>query len=107
MSETTKTVLIVGGVAVGAFVLLKAIAPSPGIAAYGKQPANTATASIQGLIGIGSALKGLFSSGGSSSSSPSSGPTAADLTAIGFDTNNYTTSNGFEYTDSSGKFIAG
>jgi len=68
MSGTAKTVLIVAGAGVGVFVLLKVLQPSPLVRAYNQQPSAAGT--VQGLVGIGSALKGLFgSSSGSSSSS--------------------------------------
>lgn len=78
------------------------------------------SAADQFLAGAGAALGGLARSLASSSSSSaafmpdtslatsdarSNNPTAEDL--VGFDTNNYSTSSGFEFTDDSGSFIAG
>ncbi len=62
---TTQTVLVVGGVAVGAFVLLKVLAPPPAVLA--KPKANTDTINVNSLIGLGGALAGLLGSSGSGS----------------------------------------
>lgn len=105
MSSTVKTVLIVGGAAVGVFVLLKLLSPSPLAAAYGRQPANTGILTTNGIAGIAAGIAGIFKGAGSSpsSSSSSTGPSVP----ANFDTSNYTTTSGFEFTDSSGNFVAG
>lgn len=56
MSDTVKTVLIVGGAAVGAFVLFKMLAPSsPALAA--RPPAqNTDLVTLSGLVGLGKSI---------------------------------------------------
>ena len=77
MTGTAKTVLIVAGAGVGVFVLLKLLSPSPLAAAYGRQPPLTGAGTVQGLIGLGNALKGIFG-GSSSSSSPGPGLSAGD-----------------------------
>lgn len=63
MSETQKTILIAGGVVVGAFLLMKVIAPAPVV-----RPSAPASSGLAGLIGniaaIGGGLSSLF--GGSS-----------------------------------------
>lgn len=64
MNGTVKTVLIVGGVAVGVVVLVKMLGPSA-IAPQSKAP--TDRISLNGLIGLGSALGGLFGSKGGTS----------------------------------------
>lgn len=102
MSEGVKIALIVGGSAVGVFLLLKAMQPSSAAAKPARAP--TDTISLNSLIGIGTSIAGFFKGSGGSSSNE---PTQADLDRIGFDTGNYTSSDGFTFTDSSGTFIAG
>jgi hypothetical protein len=102
MSETTKTVLIAGGVVVGAYVLMRVLSPP---AATVPRP-SAGTSSLAGIIGavanIGSSVTNLFghSSGGASN------PNAPTVPA-NFDTSNYSVSNGFMFTDASGNFVAG
>jgi hypothetical protein len=68
MSETTKTVLIVGGVAVGAYVLLGLLKPA---GATVRQPAPTDYGFFSGLINVGLAAAQAFGPGsGSSNASP-------------------------------------
>ena len=121
MSGTAKTVLIVGGVAAGAFVLFKLIAPSgPAIKA---PPANANTLSLKGITGLASAL-GSFLGGGSGGgsgggggggvdssdaysrqiySTPASQAALAGLRA----SDSVTVTDNFIYTDPNGDFIAG
>jgi hypothetical protein len=70
VSGTAKTVLIVGGVAVGAYVILKALAParpsSPSYSLFGGSSSSTAAGVTQGVI---QGFANIFSS--SSSKSPS------------------------------------
>lgn len=109
MSGTVKTVLIVGGAALGVALILRATS-SPAVRAVNRQ--QSGLASLQGLIGVAAAAKGLFDS----SPSPNT-PTAFDggaysdpasqATLRNFDTSNYSVSNGFAFTDASGRFIAG
>lgn len=108
MSDGAKAALIIGGVAVGAFLIVKAIAPAPSVVPSGTAAGNTITAFVSGIV------QG-FRSPSKASSAPANAPLAGISSATanapslpeGFDTNNYQTSNGFEYTDSSGNFIAG
>jgi hypothetical protein len=61
MSETVKTVLIVGGVAVGVVVLFKALSPSPALALAPKKPSQSTDAiSLNSVIGLGTAIAGIF-----------------------------------------------
>jgi hypothetical protein len=76
---TTQTVLVVGGVAVGAFVLLKVLAPPPAVLTKAK--ANTDVVSLNSLVGLGGALASAF--GGSSSSAGSKTPAAVFDTPSG------------------------
>lgn len=100
MSSTTKTVLIVGGVAAAAFVLARALAPKPTTASFSLFGSGAGVA--QGVLsGIGSLVGSLTKS--SSSSSSSSGPTLP----AGFDASNYSVSNNSFYTDASGNFVVG
>lgn len=67
MSGTAKTLLIVGGVAVGAYVLLKAVAPGPSRSSYslfGGSSSSTAAGITQGAI---QGFANIFSSTGTSS----------------------------------------
>ncbi|HET7485837.1 MAG TPA: hypothetical protein VFJ64_10755 [Solirubrobacterales bacterium] len=106
MSTTTKTVLIVSGVAVGAFVLAKALAPKPtttNVSLFGSGGAGV----LQGVFSqLGSAIAGLTKSGSSSSSSGNT-PYYAHPLPNGFDATNYTVENNSFYTDASGNFVAG
>jgi hypothetical protein len=69
MSESGKTVLIVAGVGVGAFVLFRLLAPPATVAP--KATGMPLTSNGTALLGLIPALGGLF--GSSSSSSSSSG----------------------------------
>jgi hypothetical protein len=51
--STTKTVLIVAGVGVGAFVLFKLLSPSPAVRQMGSVPNSTANVLIGGLLSAG------------------------------------------------------
>lgn len=80
MNDTLKTVLIVGGVAVGVVVLFRLI--QPGTAATTQKPASaTDMISISGLVGLGTAL---FSAIGSGGSSPVGQPTSG-AASVGFE----------------------
>lgn len=116
MNGTAKTLLIAGGVVVGAYVLMKVVAPTAKVVA---RP-SASTSSYAGIIGslsaIGSGIGNLFSGDGGGSSSSSSSPSgmlnpqgasAADLAAMGFDVNNVTVTDNFMYTDDLGHFVAG
>jgi hypothetical protein len=63
--STGKVVLIVGGVAVGAFVLLKMLAPSPLANRSAPKSGTDLVGGINGILGAAGAFKGLFSSGSS------------------------------------------
>lgn len=103
--KTSTVILIVAAGAAVLFIATRSSAPRLPVGA--KPPANSA-----GLGALGSFFGGLVSTGGGalsslfgggSSSSSSSGPSVpAD-----FDTNNFSVSNGFMYTDAGGNFIAG
>ena len=67
MNPTVKTVLIVGGVAVGVVLLFKVLSPSPAAAAR-PAPKPTDAISLNGIIGLGTSLFSAF--GGSSSGAP-------------------------------------
>lgn len=60
---TTQTVLLVGGTALGAFVLLKLLAPPTPVVS--KPKASTDVVSLNGLIGLGTAVAGFLSNRGS------------------------------------------
>lgn len=117
--STGKVVLIVGGVAVGAYVLLKLVAPSPlSRSATGPRSGTDLVGGINGIIGAATSLKGLFSSNSSSAAASAiDNPRAfeggayadpASQAALSkFDTDNYSASGGFMFTDTSGTFIAG
>jgi hypothetical protein len=59
MSETGKTVLIAGGVVVGAYVLMKFMAPTSRLSTASK-PASTLGSVISGIAAIGPSLSNLF-----------------------------------------------
>jgi len=105
--KAAHALAIFGGVAVvGGGIYLATRRP----AATAARPSGGISGDAGSLIGaLGGAVlskigDGLFS-GSSSGSSGSSGPSESDL--VGFDSSNYTASNGFEFTDSHGGFIAG
>jgi len=109
---TVKTIAIVAGVGVGVFVLVKMLAPRT-TASPTKAKSLTDLISLQGLLGAGSALSNFF---GGSSSGPANfgtfdgGAYADPLSQAAlrnFDSDNYSVSNGFAFTDASGNFIAG
>ena len=61
MTDGVKTALIVGGVAVGAFVLLRVLSPAPALAAGGPSSAisiNGITSAIGALAGLAGGLFG-------------------------------------------------
>jgi hypothetical protein len=62
VSDTVKTVLIVGGVAVGAFVLFKALTPTSKVTVGTKTTSGTDIALLTGLVGLGKGLLDSFSS---------------------------------------------
>lgn len=63
MSSTTKTVLIVAGTAVGAYVLLRALAPAPAYPRYGYGSSANTAASLVGLLpAAGNFFSNLFAS---------------------------------------------
>jgi hypothetical protein len=68
VSGGAQTALVVGGVAVGAFVLLKVFAPPPAVVA--RPRSNTDTISLNSIIGLGTSLAGLFGGGGGSAVTP-------------------------------------
>ncbi len=82
MSETTKTILIVGGVAVGVVVLFKALSPSPALAGGAKPPPKSITDSISvsGLVGLGTSLFNAFG-GGSTATGAAHAPVLIDSPA--------------------------
>lgn len=103
MKTSTAILLAVAGVAV-VFIATRSSAP--------RLPVGTTSSSASSAIGgLGAFFGGLIANGGGAisslfgggSSSSSSGPTVPS----NFDTNNFTTTNGFEFTDASGNFIAG
>jgi len=59
VSDTAKTILIVGGAAVGVFVVLKLVAPSPAQQFAVAPKSNTDLITLGGLVGLG---KGIFDS---------------------------------------------
>ena len=106
---TTQTVILVGGVAVGAFILVKMMSPTK-VAPKGAPAPNS---SLQGIIGnvaaIGAGLTSLFDRSGSEVTGYTPhGPTASDVAAAGFTSgSNVTVTDGFMFTDDQGHFIAG
>jgi hypothetical protein len=89
VSGAVKTVLVVGGVAVGAFVLLKVLAPAP--ASTGVRPGQTSStaASLIGLIpSVVSAGQSIFGS----SSKPPAGSTSDAYYKPGESYDDYTSS---------------
>jgi hypothetical protein len=91
MSGTTKTVLIVGGIAVGAFVLAKALAPKKAagtsFSLFGGGSSGTAAGVTQGAI---AGLAGLLSGNATGSSKPD--PSAAAVYQPGESFDDYSTS---------------
>lgn len=71
MNDTVKTILIVGGVAVGVVLLFRMIQPA-GAAAPAPR-ANTDVVSLQSLFTIGAALGNAFGGGGGGVGQPTSG----------------------------------
>lgn len=93
MSDTVKTVLIVGGVAVGVVLLFKALSPTPSASAVAKKSATgTDIISVNGLISLGSAALGLF--GGGSKSYPDAGTYHSDTSGFSIDGNTLEDSSG-------------
>lgn len=78
MTSGVKIALIVGGTAVGAFVLLRMLAPSPTLPSGGAKN-NSDLTSIQGILGLGSSIFGAFGRSGGSST-----PAAVYDTPSGF-----------------------
>jgi hypothetical protein len=81
MSGTAKTVLIVAGIGVGAYVVAKLVAPKPAtnLSVFGNSSAATAGIAQGAIAG----LAGLFTGNASSSSNPAPLPaygTAGNLT---------------------------
>jgi hypothetical protein len=114
LSGAVKTGLIIGGAAVGVFVLLKVLAPAKA-APKSSGFSLTSILGTGGLGGAGSALAGLFKGGSSSGDSPGAslssfaGPSASDVRAAGFNPGDSVSStDGFAFTDNTtGGFIAG
>lgn len=113
MSQTGKTVLIAGGVVVGAYVLMKFLAPPPAV----NRGATSSTSGLAGIIGnvaaLGSGIANLFGKSSPTSSASSSfdagaySDAATQATLRNFDSRNFTVTNGFMFTDDNGNFIAG
>jgi hypothetical protein len=82
MSPTVKTVLIVGGIAAGAFVVAKLVAPKPttNLSVFGNSSAATAGIAQGAIAGIAS----LFS--GNASTKPDPAAAAVYVPGESFDT---------------------
>lgn len=108
MSGTVKTVLIVVGAGVGAFLLVKLLAP-PKVATGRTQPNSATPVQLGGLAAIvGGALSMFGGGGGAPSSSGGAYSDPASQAAIrDFDSDNSSVSDGFIFTDRDGTFIAG
>lgn len=106
--STTGTVLVVVGVVAGAYVLMKIVSPAKPVRVAAQQPSGYSALAgiISSIVSVGAASRNNAYSAGSSGTSSSTDPNTPTVPA-GFDVNNYTTSNGFEYTDANGHFIAG
>ena len=121
MSNEVKIGLAVAGVAiVGYFLLKSTTAPTPTKTTFA--PLQSITAFASGIVADVTALSKL---GSTNAPNPNATSPSGTLLSIGngvatygggvtapivpntFDTSNYSTSQGFEYTDSSGNFIAG
>lgn len=92
MSPTVKTVLIVGGIAAGAYVVAKLVAPKPttNLSVFGNSGAATAGIAQGAIAGIAS----LFSGNASSSSNPSGTPSTATSNYLADQTANSDTASG-------------
>ncbi len=108
---TTKTLLIAGGVVVGAFVLMRVLSPPPATVPRPTSSTSSLAGVIGAISGIGSAVGNIFghsSGGGGASSNGGAYSDAASQTVLkNFDSSNYSVSNGFMFTDANGNFIAG
>lgn len=114
MSDTTKTILIAGGALAGLFVIYR-LSSGGSSGLLGSPNANRPT----GAAGVIAALSPALAVGINNLTRPSTSTTSAALVSYGtgtnqapsvpegFDTSNYTTSDGFMYTDSNGGFVAG
>ncbi len=72
MTGTVKTVLIVGGVAIGVVLLFKVLSPSPAAAAAGIKSGTskpTDIVSLSGIFSLGAAALGALGGGGGTSHS--------------------------------------
>lgn len=114
MSNGVKIALAVAGVGIVGYFLLKSTSattsPRPTFA-----PFASLTAFASGIVSDVTALSKLRSNTPNPNATSPSGTlvsidSAGAFTPVvpsGFDTSNYSTSSGFEYTDTSGNFIAG
>lgn len=100
MSTTSKTVLIVGGVAVGAFLLARAMAPKQNTTSFSLFGSGSGAGVAQGVF---SAIGGLVSK--FTAKTPASSTTPG--LPAGFDASNYSVENNSFYTDANGNFVVG
>jgi len=84
VNDTVKTVLIVGGVAVGVVLLFKALSPSVPMTTTKPQSA-TDMISLNGLIGLGTAVAGLFGSSSGAGMPTSGAPSVGYESGESFD----------------------
>lgn len=96
MSEGVKIALIVGGTAVGAFLLLKTFQPSPAAAKAPRAP--TDTISLNSLIGLGSTIAGFFKG----DSTPNDGTYHTDTSGFSISGNTLVDSSGNALTYGTG-----
>ena len=84
MNDTVKTVLIIGGVAVGVVVLFRALSPSP-TTTTNKPKSATDMISINSLVGLGTAIAGAFGSSGGAGQPTSGAPSVGYEQGESFD----------------------
>jgi undecaprenyl pyrophosphate phosphatase UppP len=108
MNSTVKTVLIVGGVAVGVVLLFKVLSPSP--AAGAKPPAGTKSTDIvswNGIFSLGAAALSALG-GGSSSSGSTAGGSSATTVIDGMDATDFASGHfGVDYDADPSDFASG
>lgn len=97
MSKGASTGIIIAIVAIAVIVIMMQQPKK----AVGGSSTSAGQGYLNGLFQLGSALVS------SNSNKPQPGGSGLNTVPQGFDTNNFSTQNGFEYTDVNGNFVAG
>lgn len=100
MNSTVKTVLLVGGVAVGVVLLMRALAPSPAAAATKAANKPTDMISLNSIFQLGSSIVSAFGSSGGSQNND--GTYHADTSGFSISGNTLLDASGNEVTYGAG-----